>query len=234
MTDDEGEGRDSFEGELARFQSEPDRCAYLPDQTSSLLYRHFLTLSAADYERLLERGWRRHGAFFFRPGCPFCSQCRSLRVPLAAFRPTKSQRRCWRRNRDVSVEIARPSMTERHLQLFNRYHADMQRRRNWPYRYTEAVEYATSFLSGNFDFAYEFRFVRDRQIVGIGLVDLTPRVASSVYFYHDPDWRPAGPGVYSMLAELRAAEERGCRIPLFGVLDLVVRIDVLQVELPTS
>jgi arginine-tRNA-protein transferase len=137
-------------------------------------------------------------------------------VDVANFHASKSQRRCWRRNADVSVALTRPGLSQHHLDLFNRYHADMHQRRGWPLHETDAADYATSFLLGNFDFAYELRFIRADQLIGVGLVDITPRCASSVYFYHDPAWREAGPGVFSLLAELRVAAQLGLQYHYLG------------------
>jgi arginine-tRNA-protein transferase len=94
-----------------------------------------------------------------------------------------------------------------HLALFERYHRDMHRRRGWPLRETSAEDYINTFLVGDFDFAYEFRYVSHDRIVGIGLVDLTPAGSSSAYFYHDPDWRQRQIGVFSLLIELQVAAE---------------------------
>jgi arginine-tRNA-protein transferase len=198
------------------WQSPPDQCGYLPQETASLVYRHQTSVSAQDYEAMLERGWRRHGALFFRPACPSCVRCRSLRVPVAEFRASKSQRRCWRRNANVRVELARPSVSDEHLELFNRYQANMHERRGWPLRLIDAREYAASFLIGKFDFAYELRYFRDEKLVGVGLVDITPQCSSSCYFFHEPAWRSDGPGVYSMLVELRLAAQQQRRYHYLG------------------
>ena len=194
------------------WQTPVESCSYLPNERASLLYREIMTIPATEYESLLERGWRRHGIMFFRPACPRCSQCRSLRVKVSSFRPSKGQRRCWRRNAEVRIELSRPGLTTQHLELFNRYHQDMHQRRGWPLRNADAAEYAGAFLIGKFDFAYELRFFRQQQLIGVSLIDITPNFLSSLYFYHDPAWRAAGPGVFSMLAELQLASklQRSC------------------------
>lgn len=191
------------------WQTPPDECSYLPKETASLAYRLTTRTTSEEYEALLERGWRRHGALFFRPACPACTQCRSLRVPVAEFCPSKSQRRCWRRNSDVRFEVARPAVSHAHLDLINRYHVDMHRRRRWPLRWWDESEYVSAFLTGEFEFAYEVRYYRDSRLIGVGLIDITPRCSSSAYFYHAPEWRPDAPGVYSMLVEIHLAREAG-------------------------
>jgi arginine-tRNA-protein transferase len=212
----EGDGQVMPTDLPADWKSTPERCGYLPHETSSLDCRIVLSMSAERYETLLERGWRRHGALFFRPACPACSQCRSLRVRATEFRPSKSQRRCWRRNGDVRIELTRPTLSRQHLDLFNSYHRAMQQQRGWPFHKTDASQYACAFLAGDFGFAYEFRFFRGADLIGVGLVDITPRCSSSVYFYHDPQWRSAGPGVFSMMAELRVAARLNLRFHYLG------------------
>jgi arginine-tRNA-protein transferase len=201
---------------MISWQTPPESCSYLPHETASLVYRLTTRATAEECEALLERGWRRHGAFFFRPACPACVQCRSLRVPVAEFRPSKSQRRCWRRNADVRFELARPSVSREHLDLINRYHLDMHRRRGWPLRMWDESEYVSAFLVGDFDFAYELRYYQGSRLVGVGLIDVTPRCSSSAYFYHDPAWRPAAPGVYSMLVEIHMARRAGREFHYLG------------------
>lgn len=194
----------------------PQACSYLPDEDASLRYRQIARLSPHDYDAYLERGWRRHGIFFFRPACPQCRKCRSLRVDVAAFTPTKSQRRCWKKNQDIQVEVAPPTVTDEHLDIYNRYHAFMHEHRGWPLRAMELSEYVEAFLLGDFPFAREFRYWRGNQLIGVGLVDETTTASSSVYFYHDPAWRGDGPGVFSMLAELIYARQRGLTFHYLG------------------
>ena len=197
--------------ETTRGTAPPGECNYLPAETASLEYRYLLDVSVEEYEAMLARGWRRQGMCFFRPACPACVKCRSLRVDVAEFRPTKSQRRCLKRNADVRHVVRRASLSPQHITLFNDYHADMNRRRAWGDDGTSPAEYSQMFLAGNFPFASEFVYLRGDQPLGVGLVDMTPESLSSVYFYHDPDWRPDGPGTLSVLKELEFARETGRR-----------------------
>lgn len=195
--------------ELLRGAAPPGECSYLPDETASLAYRYLIDISAPEFEAMLSRGWRRQGACFFRPACPNCTKCRSLRVDAGAFSPTKSQRRCRNRNSDVRLVIRKPMLSQAHIDVFNAYHADMHERRGWERSPTTAEEYSRTFLAGRFAFASEFAYLRGKELLGVGLVDVTPNAMSSIYFYHHPDWRPAGPGTYSALRELEYAKETG-------------------------
>ncbi len=183
---------------------EESDCSYLPGSVARFEYRWAVDLSAERYECLLERGWRRFGRTLLRPICRQCRECRSLRVLLTQFQPSKSQRRCLSRNSDVRMVVQRPTVTDAHLRLYNDYHRDMARRRGWPFRPVTPEDYHESFVDGDFEFARECLYLRGSQLIGIGMVDMTSRVQSSVYFIHDPAWREKGPGTYSILSEIEA------------------------------
>ena len=70
---------------LACFTTPPSQCGYLPTERASLEYRVLMDVTAAQHEALLARGWRRFGCEWFRPVCPACTACRSLRIPLATL-----------------------------------------------------------------------------------------------------------------------------------------------------
>ena len=195
--------------ELLRSLAPREACSYLPDQEQQLEYRFIVGATPARYQRLIERGWRRFGYTFFRPACRSCHRCRSLRVDVADFAPSKSQRRNLRRNEDVRVEIRRPMVSQRHLDLYNAYHRDMAERRDWPFRVMRRDDYIESYVAGYGRFGYEFAYIRAGKLIGVGLVDILPRGLSSVYFYHDPEWRSEGPGTFSVLKEIETARDRG-------------------------
>jgi arginine-tRNA-protein transferase len=62
---------------------------------------------------------------------------------------------------------------------------------------------------GHYDFEREMLYVIDGRLVGVGLVDVTIHGMSSVYFFHDPEWRASGPGTFSIIAELNYARSLG-------------------------
>ena len=202
--------------DLIRFITPPYTCSYLPYEIASLEYRILAGVTARAYQDLLRRGWRRFGQDFFRPACPQCVKCRSLRVNVDAFKPSRSQRRTLQLNSQMRVVVQRPSVTRDHLQLYNAYHEDMHHRRAWRQQTITEASYRETFLAGDNGFAREFLYFDGDRLVGVGLVDVVADALSSVYFYNDPLWRSKALGVFSILQELKFAQEHGLRYQYLG------------------
>ena len=168
-------------------------------------YRLTNSLSNDKYTQLLARGWRRFGRTVFRPKCTTCQECDGIRVRVSEFHASKSQRRCRNRNSDIDVTVHRPSISRQHIELYNRYHADMSERRAWPETLIDPDQpnhYITAFLDGGFEFACEFQYRLQGQLIAVGLVDITSSAMSSVYFFHEPELRHRALGTFSILTEI--------------------------------
>ena len=114
------------------FLSTISPCQYLPDPVWQLRCELVPHLRSADYMLRLQQGWRRFGWMMFRPECPPCRMCQSLRVPVAMFRPNQS-RRAWTRNQeDVTVRVGAPSLSRDRLDLWARFHRHGHETRGWP------------------------------------------------------------------------------------------------------
>ena len=55
-------------------------CEYLPDRLSQLRYEVDTEIERHGYMNRLNAGWRRFGPILFKPECPDCEMCLSLRV----------------------------------------------------------------------------------------------------------------------------------------------------------
>ncbi len=178
-------------------------CPYLPDRLA--LQYGFATeaLDADLYHALMERGFRRSGQIFYSMDCPSCHACVPLRVPVATFRRSKSQRRTARNNQDVRVEFAAPQFRTESYELYCRYlrhqHPD-----------TPQDESETSFrdmLYGEVVDSLEARYFVGEQLIGVSLLDITPQSLSAVYHFFEPELRERRIGVFSVLAEIEHARQ---------------------------
>src|SRR2546423_1634045 len=82
-------------------------CAYLPGRAATNRAFACARLSPELYHDLMDAGFRRSGNVFYQPICGGCRECQPIRVPVERFVMSKSQRRVWRRNVDLHIEVSR-------------------------------------------------------------------------------------------------------------------------------
>jgi arginine-tRNA-protein transferase len=194
---------------LNRYLAPSHPCGYLPAETARMEYEHFLHLSPGEYLQRMRRGWRRFGSMLFRPQCEACNACQSLRVPVATFRPNRSQRRARKANEaDVRIVRGKPSLTAEKLRLYDRYHAFQTEAKGWPaHPRGDLASYRAAFVENPFPTQEWCYFVQDR-LIGVGFVDDLPASLSAMYFYYDPDERHRSLGTWNVLSLLDYAATR--------------------------
>jgi leucyl-tRNA---protein transferase len=202
---------------LFRYQAPVSQCGYLPDRAWSLEYELVGALSPAEYEQRMREGWRRFGHSLFRPQCPACRACQSLRVRAAAFQPNRSQRRCRKLNEGaVELRIGPPTVSRQKLKLYDRYHAFQVGAKGWPeHPAKDAASYRESFVENPFA-VEEWSYYLDNHLAGVGYVDVVPEGLSAIYFYYEPELRQRSLGTWNVLCILEAARHRGLRHVYLG------------------
>lgn len=192
------------------FVSTPGPCGYLPEQSWRLEYEIVRSMSAQEYLDRLERGWRRFGISLFRPRCPACAACRSLRVLVEQFRPDRSMRRLRKANAgSVRHEIGTPSVTRAKLDLYDRFHAFQTDFKGWPEHDPKDAEGYSHSFAENPTPTQEWRYYHEERLVGVGYVDDLPGAMSAIYFFYDPDCRHLSLGTWNVLCLLEHAAAQG-------------------------
>jgi arginyl-tRNA--protein-N-Asp/Glu arginylyltransferase len=186
----------------------PEPCPYLPGLQSTTETLLMTGVSPDELERLLERGWRRFGPVYFRPVCGGCSECVSVRVPVAAFAPSANLKRVERRAGHLRLEVGVPQVDDARLALYRRWHAGREEERGWKPDRIGAESYAMQFCFPH-PAAREFSYWDGDELVGIGISDETPHALSAVYCYHDPARARFSIGTLNVLRSIDYARERG-------------------------
>ena len=171
------------------------------------------------YDSLMQVNFRRNGSVVYRPSCRSCSDCRMIRLPVDDLVPNRSQRRCLKRNEDVTVtlEPARPS-DEKHA-LYGRYLAarhtsesqdgdamDGSREEFESFLYTSCV-------------TTEDLVFRDAsgKLLAVSVVDREPKSLSAVYCYYDPaESVRRSLGVFNILTLVDVARRQGLDFVYLG------------------
>jgi arginine-tRNA-protein transferase len=180
---------------LTTFGEQP--CVYLPDQTARMRGAMAETCEPAAYRRLMDANFRRSGRLIYQPVCEHCRACRSLRVPVATFAPSKSQRRVMRRNADLTISIGEAMPSEAGYELYRRYCID------WHGQESIGPEDYLRFLHDSPVPTLEFQYrTRDGYLLAVGICDRVPGALSSVYFYFDPRHADRSLGTFGALCEI--------------------------------
>ena len=192
-------------GSAVTFLSAVSPCLYLPDRLSQLRYELVADLRPADYMQRMQQGWRRFGYELFRPECPSCRMCQSLRIPVATFRPNASQRRAWKHNQGgVTIRVGAPTLSRDRLDLWARFHRHGHDTKGWP---ASGEEYPGTMLQNPFR-TEEWTYYLGNRLVAVAYVDALPEALSAIYCYHDPTEKARSLGTFNILSLLAAARER--------------------------
>jgi arginine-tRNA-protein transferase len=163
-------------------------------------------MAPSTYHRFMDAGFRRSGKLVYQPVCRGCRACVSIRLPVADFRPSKSQRRCRRRNQDLLVTAGPAQSSDEKYDLYLRYVVGRHGR-------TAVEEDRESFERFLYDSPVDTRefCYRDPagRLLAVGLCDASPQSLSSVYFYFDPAEVRRGLGTFGVLYEIESAARLG-------------------------
>ncbi len=181
-------------------------CAYLPDKTVRMHYKHIERATQKYNTALIHRGWRRFGSYYFHPICNGCTECKSLRINVNEFKLSKSQKKSIKRNKNTEIIIQKPSLTQAHLDLYNKYHAFKHQKDDWTHRNISPREYKENFVEGAHEFGKEVLYMQDGEIIGVDLIDILDDGISSIYFYYNPDFPRLSLGIYSLLYQIELAK----------------------------
>ncbi len=181
-------------------------CAYLPGRSVRMHYKYVQNASKTFATAVIQRGWRRFGKYFFHPTCNGCNECKSVRIDVQAYTFSKSERRTIRRNENTQIIVQKPTLTQSHIDLYNKYHAYKHEKDGWSFRSISQREYHENFVDGAHDFGKEVLYIVDGKLVGVDLIDILDDGISAIYFYYDPDYGRLSLGTYSLLYQIKLAK----------------------------
>lgn len=199
------------EYDALRFVTPESPCPYLLGKLARNEVYLADGLDGQAYSALLARGFRRSGRVVYRPRCRTCRECRQLRIPVTEFRPSRSQRRVWRRNSDVRVEQRKPIPTPEKYDLYHRYLNDRH-----DGTMSDSFDAFVAFLYDSPFDTIEFQYYLGQRLVGVSLVDRCSDGLSSVYMYFDPAESARSLGSYSAMWEIDICRREGLPYYYFG------------------
>lgn len=202
--------------EMIFYASAPHPCGYLEEQDAVTLFADpKAPMSTELYSALSDLGFRRSGEYVYTPRCPACSACLPVRIPVADFRPDRSQRRNRKQNSDLEATILPAEFRESHFALYQRYiHS---RHPDGSMATPEPEQYKRFFASSWCDTRY-VEFSLGGRPLAITVMDVLKHGLSAVYTFFDPAAGKRGLGVYAVLWLIEEARRRGLSYVYLGYL----------------
>jgi leucyl-tRNA---protein transferase len=194
---------------LGFFTTPPHDCGYLDDrQAVTLFVDPRMRPDVATYTLLSEHGFRRSGGHIYRPKCPTCEACIPIRVPVAAFRPRRLQRRNLRMNADITLHARTPTFDAEHFSLYKRYIA--ARHTGGGMENPDPDTYL-DFLTANWASTKFYEFRCEQRLLAVAVVDELDDGLSAVYTFYEPGESQRSLGRFAVLKEIELARERGLK-----------------------
>lgn len=160
-----------------------------------------------EMDGLWAKGWRHFGEHFFRNSLHVeygrWQLIIPLRVRLASFLPSKSQRRVWRKNSDLTCAVTPVRLTEDLQKMFHRHKARFDE--NVP---TNLADFLGSHPEAGPADTWVLQCAWEGRTIAASFFDLGARSISSVYGIFDPDFSSRSLGIFTMLWEMDFAVRR--------------------------
>ncbi|WP_341504160.1 arginyltransferase [Gallaecimonas sp. GXIMD4217] len=185
--------------------TKPFPCSYLPKQDEQLLVITESPMDLPHYEALLGLGFRRNGDDVYRPHCPGCTACESLRLDVSAFEPDRGQRRILSKNRDVELRLS-DELDDRHFALYCAY-IEARHREGGMYppsraqleRFAKASWMPLTLLD---------LYIKD-ELAACAITDITANSLSALYTFFSPELPRRSLGKLAILKQWQLARELG-------------------------
>ncbi|RAX54109.1 arginyltransferase [Helicobacter sp. 16-1353] len=183
-------------------------CAYICGNDAMFHYASIESCSEDFYNALLERGWRRFGEIFFAPFCDYCQKCISIRQIVDDFTLSKNHKKIINKNKIININIEIPTYSLEKVELYNKYHTNMNIKKKWEYNQIDRDKYIHMFIDGKQNFGKEIDYYIDDKLIGVAFVDIlkVKRAMSAIYFFYDHDYSHLSLGTFSILKQLEIAK----------------------------
>ncbi len=169
-------------------------CPYGLDKTAVYRQNYFTGLNDEFFAAFLDHGFRRNGNTLYCMACRDCRACLPIRLNPLKLQPNRNQRRTWKKNSDLEINISPLQASSEKLALCEKF-----LRSRYPGKDNSAVSYYTGFFMNNTTGTFELNYRLNGKLLGVAIVDVGGKFLNGVYFYFDPDAGQRSLGTYNIL-----------------------------------
>ncbi|HXL99896.1 MAG TPA: arginyltransferase [Rhizomicrobium sp.] len=195
-------------------------CPYLPGRVERKVFARLNGSYAQGLnEALTHSGFRRSQMIAYRPACDGCNACVSVRIVVADFVPSRSQKRIQRRNADLSRHEVTAEATREQFALLRTYldsrHAGGGMSDMGLFDYVAMVE-ETPVNTHIVEYRRRASDGEDEILVACALTDVLRDGLSMVYSFYHPGDVSRSLGSQMILDHVEAARLRGLSYVYLG------------------
>lgn len=199
---------------LAFYATPEHDCSYLPEQKATTMFVDpKSSIDTALYTELSRFGFRRSGNHYYRPHCNTCQACIPIRLPVAQFKASRSQRRVQKLNQDVQMRVMKAQFHEDHYLIYEKY---INRRHADGDMYPPGREQYRSFLVDGHPCTRFVEFSCGEKLLGVAVIDLLLDGISAIYTFFDPDQDHRSLGTLAVLWQIMEAQNQNLPFVYLG------------------
>jgi len=199
---------------LSFFASTAEPCSYLDDRNAiSAFANPNIDMDMTTYNELIHHGFRRSGGYVYRPHCPDCNECISVRVPLKNQQFTRNELRTIKRNSDLTVIPVKGKFRTEHFDLYKSY---INSRHNDGSMANPSKADYHRFLICDWTDTIFIEFRLNGQLIAVAVSDILSTGISAVYTFFDPQYAARSPGHFAILAQMSEAKARDLEYLFLG------------------
>jgi leucyl-tRNA---protein transferase len=198
---------DRLSQKLRFFITPSHSCNYLEGREATSLFADPIFPKTKEiYSLLVSNGFRRSGEHLYQPYCSECSECIPIRVLANKFKLRRNQKRTWKTNQDLNIEIVDADFHEEHFQLYNKY---LSSRHSGGGMDNPSRDDYRNFLWSSWSETRLFEFRLDKKLIAVAVVDQLENAFSAVYSFFDPDLQQRSLGKYAILYLIEHTRQMG-------------------------